>query len=70
MNVSYATREEGIMQVQISEWEESAHAEKGVGCFECHQARETDRDAYKHNNFWIATIVSPFDCASCHKKGV
>jgi hypothetical protein len=58
----------GIQQAQILEWKRSDHAGKGVGCFECHQAKEDDQDAYDHRGFLIATIVSPFDCARCHQK--
>ena len=59
---------EGIHQVQIVEWQRSDHARKGVGCFECHQAKADDRDAYDHEGFLISTIVSPFDCSRCHNK--
>ena len=57
-----------IHRAQIAEWSRSAHAEKGVGCFECHHADEGDRDAWNHEGFLISTIVSPLDCAACHKK--
>jgi hypothetical protein len=60
--------EKNIHRVQIVEWEKSAHAKKGVGCFECHQAAEGDRDAWDHEGFLISTIVSPFDCGKCHKQ--
>lgn len=61
-------QQEGINQIQIVEWQRSDHAGKGVGCFECHQAKEDDQDAYNHEGFLISTIVSPFDCARCHQK--
>jgi hydroxylamine dehydrogenase len=60
--------EKEINRVQITEWEGSAHAEHGVGCFECHQAKEGDADAWEHEGHLISTIVSPFDCAKCHKQ--
>ena len=59
---------EGIQTAQIAEWQGSRHADKGVGCFECHQAAASDRSAYEHYDNIIATIVSPIDCARCHEK--
>lgn len=50
----------------IDHWEGSTHAEKGVGCVECHQAEETDADAFRHEGYLIATIVTPLDCSRCH----
>ena len=50
-------------------WERSLHSEKGVGCFECHTANASDSDAIAdHNGFTISTLVTPFDCARCHKE--
>lgn len=50
----------------VAEWKKSGHAEKLVGCFECHKAADGDIDAFVHNGFKIATIVTPTDCATCH----
>ncbi|MDA7979360.1 MAG: hypothetical protein MPJ50_11410 [Pirellulales bacterium] len=50
----------------IAHWEGSTHAEKGVGCVECHQADERDADAFLHHGATIATIVTPRDCSRCH----
>jgi hypothetical protein len=50
----------------IAHWEGSTHAEKGVGCLECHTAAEEDADSYLHHGEQIATIVTPRDCARCH----
>jgi len=50
----------------IAHWEGSTHAEKGVGCVECHQAVIEDADSYLHHGVQIATIVTPRDCARCH----
>jgi len=50
----------------ISQWEDSAHWNAGVGCYECHQANAADADAMDHYGFSIAVIVSPRDCAQCH----
>lgn len=52
----------------IDHWEGSTHAEKGVGCVECHKANVTDADAFLHYNVTIATIVTPMDCSHCHPK--
>lgn len=51
----------------VMQWRESVHAQKGVGCLECHQANENDVDAYQHYTYTIATVVSPKDCSRCHK---
>ncbi len=48
-------------------WTGSTHALKGVGCVECHQAEESDVDAFSHYGATIATIVTPKDCSRCHK---
>ena len=50
----------------VAHWTGSTHAEKGVGCLECHQARPEDADSHLHRGVLIATIVTPRDCASCH----
>jgi hydroxylamine dehydrogenase len=52
----------------VMQWQDSAHWNAGVGCYECHKAEKGDPDAMKHNNFLVATIVSPTDCGSCHPK--
>ena len=51
----------------IDHWEDSTHAEKGIGCVECHKAHENDADAFNHYGELIATIVTPKDCGTCHK---
>ncbi|MHC4933155.1 MAG: multiheme c-type cytochrome, partial [Planctomycetota bacterium] len=51
----------------VDHWKGSTHAEKGVGCVECHQAAESDPDSYRHEGYLIATIVTPLDCSRCHK---
>jgi hypothetical protein len=50
----------------IDHWKFSTHAEKGVGCVECHQSAEGEVDSFNHYGSWIATIVTPMDCARCH----
>jgi hypothetical protein len=51
-------------------WKESKHAKEGVGCYECHKAKTSDKDAFRHEEFTVSVIVSPKDCARCHKKEV
>ncbi|MBI5399661.1 cytochrome c3 family protein [Candidatus Saganbacteria bacterium] len=52
----------------INHWKDSRHAKVGVSCFECHRAKKGEPDAFEHNGFTIATIVSPKDCGQCHAK--
>ena len=52
------------------EWGTSKHFRANVGCFECHQADLKDVDAFEHNGFTIAIIVSPKDCSNCHEREV
>jgi len=52
----------------IDHWRGSTHAEKGVGCVECHRADKADVDGFDHHGWTIATIVTPLDCSRCHKK--
>ncbi len=51
----------------IDHWIGSTHAEKGVGCVECHRANKEDADGFNHYGELIATIVTPKDCGVCHK---
>ncbi len=51
-------------------WKESRMGRSGVGCYECHKAEKNDKDAIEHNDFLISVIVSPKDCARCHKQEV
>ena len=48
------------------QWGTSKHYRANVGCYECHAAAEKEVDAFNHEGFRIATIVSPKDCARCH----
>jgi len=55
------------------QWGASKHYGANVGCYECHRAEKTDKDVLKdgiHDDFTVATIVSPLDCAGCHAKEV
>jgi hypothetical protein len=48
------------------QWRDSAHAEAGVNCMDCHKAEPAEADAIEHEGHVIATIVSPKDCGRCH----
>jgi hypothetical protein len=50
------------------QWGSSKHYRANIGCYECHAAQEGEPDAFKHEGQWIATIVSPKDCARCHVR--
>ena len=51
----------------VDHWKGSAHAQKGVGCVECHKADAKDADAFKHYGATIAAVVTPRDCSGCHQ---
>jgi hypothetical protein len=54
----------------VQPWEQSRHADAGVGCYECHQANKSDPDVIDHNGFLVSVIVTPKDCARCHEEQV
>lgn len=58
----------GLTSSIVLQWQGSKHGEKGVGCLSCHKTSETAPDAFKHNGAIIHTIVTPKDCAQCHKE--
>ena len=40
-----------------------------VGCYECHSLNtDKHQDAFEHNGYVINVIVSPNDCATCHRE--
>lgn len=49
------------------QWGESRHYRANVACYECHKAAQSEPDAFEHFGQYIATIVSPKDCAQCHE---
>jgi hydroxylamine dehydrogenase len=61
-----ATCHQGTQPGIVSQWHDSAHAKKGVGCYECHQAKAGEPDAFEHYGSTIAVVVTPKDCARCH----
>ncbi|MHB0968348.1 MAG: multiheme c-type cytochrome [Thermoanaerobaculia bacterium] len=50
------------------QWEQSRHAEKGIGCMSCHQAKKGEADLWEHEGYLVAMVPSPKDCESCHKQ--
>ncbi len=52
----------------IDHWKGSTHASTGVGCVDCHQARDGDADGFLHYGRLIATVVTPRDCSRCHQQ--
>src|SRR3990170_3439356 len=52
----------------VGQWEDSKHSSSDVGCIDCHEASQGEPDAFDHNGYTIATIVSPTDCAGCHDQ--
>jgi hypothetical protein len=50
-----------------AQWADSTHAKTGVGCLDCHRAKDGDADAWHHEGRLIATLVTPKDCGRCHK---
>lgn len=52
----------------IDHWKGSTHARKAIGCVECHQAEQGDVDGFSHYGSFIATVVTPRDCARCHQE--
>lgn len=52
----------------VLEWERSLHAQKGIGCVDCHGAKEGDPDAWLHHGRPVSMLVTPKDCAGCHSE--
>jgi hypothetical protein len=54
--------------VVVQQWATSRHAKSGIGCYECHAADKSDKDAFDHKGFTIALFVTPKDCGQCHEQ--
>ena len=52
----------------VMQWEDSKHAEFGVGCLDCHTAEKGEIDAWLHEGAYVSALVTPKDCARCHTK--
>ena len=59
---------DGVMPGLVKEWRWSRHYGADVGCYECHAADPVEADAFEHNGYSIAVIVSPKDCSRCHEN--
>ena len=65
-------KRKGVAPNVIRRWEASVHAEKGIDCIKCHEAKKTDFDAFTcpGSNIVIGKHPTPKDCAKCHKQQV
>ncbi|MBC8215691.1 MAG: cytochrome C [Candidatus Marinimicrobia bacterium] len=63
---------ENIAVKQIHAWEESEHALMGIGCNECHEAKEGDFDAFycENSDMLVGRHPTPKDCEECHDQEV
>ena len=50
------------------QWKASKHAKNDIGCLDCHGAKASDKDAFRHHGATIATLVTPKDCGACHEN--
>jgi len=62
----------GVALKMIEQWKGSKHAEKGIDCIQCHEAKKGDFDAFTcpQSTILVARHPTPKDCAKCHKKEV
>ncbi len=49
------------------QWKNSEHGKHDISCLDCHEAKATDKDAFKHEGELVATLVTPKDCGKCHR---
>lgn len=54
----------------VEEWRLGRHGQVGVNCHDCHRADKGDPDAFEHNGYTIAVLVTPKDCGRCHQREV
>ena len=47
----------------LDQWAMSKHAEKGVGCMDCHRAERGDVTAWNHEGTYVSSVVTPDTCA-------
>jgi hypothetical protein len=59
--------QKNVGRTAIQEWQNSKHFVNGVECVDCHNAEASDIDAWKHEGFTLAVIVTPKDCGNCHE---
>jgi nitrate/TMAO reductase-like tetraheme cytochrome c subunit len=63
---------ENIAVKQVDAWKESMHAVMGIGCNECHTAKDGEFDAFKcpQSDFLVSRHPTPKDCRECHAQQV
>ncbi|HPO08280.1 MAG TPA: multiheme c-type cytochrome [bacterium] len=59
--------EKGIAVDWNRQWAQSRHAEMGIGCIACHEAKPDDPDKWEHEGSLLTHAPSPNDCAACHE---
>ncbi len=53
----------------IDDWEKSAHAKNGVGCYECHSVEPGNPSGKNgHFGFVVSLAVTPDTCGKCHAE--
>ncbi len=52
----------------VMEWEQSRHAQYGIGCIDCHAADKGDIDGWMHHGSNVSALVTPKDCSRCHEQ--
>ncbi|NQS98774.1 MAG: hypothetical protein HQ591_09990 [candidate division Zixibacteria bacterium] len=48
------------------QWLNSSHAAHNITCYDCHNAKKNEPDAFIHEGAYISTLVTPKDCGECH----
>ena len=52
----------------VMEWQASMHAAENVECIDCHRAKPSDEDVWNHGGTYVSVLVTPKDCAKCHRE--
>ncbi len=66
-----AMAEKGPSLKVSSEKPPAEYLNTSVGCAECHNMRpEAHKDSFDHNDYKVHTVVTPDDCAACHREEV
>lgn len=61
----HATRQPKLVEA----WEKTVHAQKEVGCYECHKGNPSDKGAIPgHFGYCVSLTVSPKTCGECHEE--
>ncbi len=65
-----ACHEQQPAPLVYQQWAASKHAGAGIGCYECHKADKSRKEAFEHNGYTIAVLVGPPQCGACHAAEV